>query len=173
MKILILIFFFLEIKESKITRGHNYTLVKKQSRLDVRKYSFSQRTINVWNNLSTDCVHASSVNMFKNKIDSAQVKTKNRSLLRNSVFNTEDETFTTCCRKTNVTKAWKWFITQAFRPTLDMKYCLRSPDGSMDIWASSHSQLRVRAGRDFFFKQVPTRSFWVEMAIGFCLHCPL
>ena len=47
--------FFLEIKESKIIRGHNYTLVKKQSRLDVRKYSFSQRTINVWNNLSTDC----------------------------------------------------------------------------------------------------------------------
>ncbi len=58
-----------EIKESKITRGHNYALVKKQSRLDVRKYSFSQRTINVWNKLSTDCVHASSVNMFKNKID--------------------------------------------------------------------------------------------------------
>ena len=51
MKIFILIFFF-EIKESKITRGHNYTLVKKQSRLDVRKFSFSQRTINVWNNLS-------------------------------------------------------------------------------------------------------------------------
>ena len=48
---------FFEIKESKITRGHNYKLVKKQSRLDVRKYSFSQRTINVWNNLSTDCVH--------------------------------------------------------------------------------------------------------------------
>ena len=50
---------FFEIKESKITRGHNYTLAKKQSRLDVRKFSFSQRTINVWNNLSTDCVHAS------------------------------------------------------------------------------------------------------------------
>ena len=28
-------------------RGHNFTLVKKQSRLDVRKFSFSQRTINV------------------------------------------------------------------------------------------------------------------------------
>ena len=42
MKILILIFFF-EIKESKITRGHNFTLVKKQSRLDVIKFSFSQR----------------------------------------------------------------------------------------------------------------------------------
>ena len=67
---------FFEIKESKITRGHNYTLVKKQSRLDVRKYSFSQRTINVWNNLSTDCVQASSVNMFKNKIDKYLVKAR-------------------------------------------------------------------------------------------------
>ena len=65
MKILILNFFF-EIKESKITRGHNYTLVKKQSRFDFRKFSFSQRTINVWNKLSAECVHASSVNMFKN-----------------------------------------------------------------------------------------------------------
>ena len=35
----------------------------------LRKFSFSQRTINVWNKLSTECVHASSVNMFKNKID--------------------------------------------------------------------------------------------------------
>ena len=43
-------------------------LVKEQSRLDVRKYSFSQRTINVRNALSMDCVHASSV-MFKNRID--------------------------------------------------------------------------------------------------------
>ena len=73
MKIVILTFFF-EIKESKIIRGHNFTLVKKQSRLDVRKFSFSHRTINVWNKLSADCVHASSVNMFKNKIDKNLVK---------------------------------------------------------------------------------------------------
>ena len=39
--------------------GYNFTLVKEQSRLDVRKCSFSQRTINVWNKLSTDCVHGS------------------------------------------------------------------------------------------------------------------
>ena len=73
MKILILIFFF-KIKESKTNRGHNFTLVKKQSRLDVRKFSFSQRTINVWNKLSAECVHASSVNMFKNMIDKYLVK---------------------------------------------------------------------------------------------------
>ena len=61
--------FFVEIKVCKITRGNNFTLVKKQSRWDVRKFSFSQRTINVWNTLSTECVHASSVNKFKNIID--------------------------------------------------------------------------------------------------------
>ena len=73
MKILILIFFF-EIKESKRTSRHDFTLVKKQSRLDVGKFPFSQRTINVWNKLSTECVHASSVNMFKNTIDKYLVK---------------------------------------------------------------------------------------------------
>ena len=49
---------FFEIKER--TRGHNFTLVKKQSRLDVRKFSFSHRTINVWNTLSEAFLHASS-----------------------------------------------------------------------------------------------------------------
>ena len=66
--------FFFKINESKITIGHNFTLVKKQSRLDVRKFSFSKRTINVWNKLSTECVHASSANMFKNRIDKCLVK---------------------------------------------------------------------------------------------------
>ena len=60
--------FYFKINESKITRGHNYTLVKKQSRLDVRKYSFSQRTTNVWNKLSADWIHDTSVNMFKSSI---------------------------------------------------------------------------------------------------------
>ena len=51
------------------TRGHGVTLAKKQCRLDIRKISFSQRTVNEWNRLSADCVGASSVNIFKNKID--------------------------------------------------------------------------------------------------------
>ena len=65
---------FFEIKKRKITRGHNFTLVKKQCRLDVRKFSFSQRTINVWNKSPSECVHASSVNKFKNRIDKYLVK---------------------------------------------------------------------------------------------------
>ena len=43
--------------------------MKEQSRLDVRKFSFSQRTFNVWNKLPAECVPASSVNMFNNSID--------------------------------------------------------------------------------------------------------
>ncbi len=71
-----IVIFFFENKESKITRGPKFMLVKKQSRLDVRKFSFSQRTISVWNKLSTECVHAStSVNIFKNKIYKYLVKT--------------------------------------------------------------------------------------------------
>ena len=32
-------------------------LVKEQCRLDMRKYSFSQRVINEWNKLPNDCVN--------------------------------------------------------------------------------------------------------------------
>ena len=58
---------FSTVKEERRTRGHGVTLAKKQCRLDVR--IFSQRTVNEWNRLSADCVGASSVNIFKNKID--------------------------------------------------------------------------------------------------------
>ena len=60
---------FFSVKEERRTRGHGITLAKKQCRLDIRKFSFPQRTVNEWNRLSADCVGASSVNMFKNEID--------------------------------------------------------------------------------------------------------
>ena len=60
--------FFSQQKNSR-TRVHEVKLVKVQRRLDIRKYSFSQRTVNEWNKLFTDCITASSVNMFKNKLD--------------------------------------------------------------------------------------------------------
>ena len=42
------------LKKDSRTRGHNEMLVKDQCRLGIRKYSFSQRTINKWNKLMTD-----------------------------------------------------------------------------------------------------------------------
>ena len=56
--------FFL-LKKNSRARGHEVKIVNDQCRLDIRKYSFSQRTINEWNKLSMDCVTASSVNMFR------------------------------------------------------------------------------------------------------------
>ena len=62
MKILRNIFF--TVKEERRTRGHEVTLPKKQCRLDIRKFPFSQTIVNEWNRLSADCVGASSVNIF-------------------------------------------------------------------------------------------------------------
>ena len=59
---------FFKLKEGSRTRGHKAALVKEQCRLDMKNYSFSQRVINEWNKLPNDCVNASSVNMFKNRI---------------------------------------------------------------------------------------------------------
>ena len=56
---------FFKLKKGSRTRGHKAALVKEQCRLDMRKYS----SINEWNKLPNDCVNASSVNMFKNRID--------------------------------------------------------------------------------------------------------
>ena len=50
---------FFKLKEGSRTKGHKAALVKEQCRLDMRKYSFSQRVIN----------ESLNVNMFKNRID--------------------------------------------------------------------------------------------------------
>ena len=42
--------------------------------MDYETSQLTQVTINVWNKLSTDCVHATSVNVFKNRIDKYLVK---------------------------------------------------------------------------------------------------
>ena len=65
---------FFKLKEGSRTRGNKAALVKEQCRLDMRKYSFSQRVINEWNKLPNDCVNASSVNMFKNRIDRYMIR---------------------------------------------------------------------------------------------------
>ena len=60
---------FFSLKKDSRTRGHEVKLLKDLCRLDIRKYSLSQRTVNEWNKLSTDCITASSMNMIKNKLN--------------------------------------------------------------------------------------------------------
>ena len=45
------------------------TAVKSFSRYDVRKYSFTQRIVNIWKTLPEHVVNSSSVNSFKNNLD--------------------------------------------------------------------------------------------------------
>ena len=59
---------FFPLRKESRTRGHEVVLVKEQCILDMRKYSFSPRTMNKLNKLSTDCVTASSVNMFQKQV---------------------------------------------------------------------------------------------------------
>ena len=61
-------------KKSKIIRGHNFTLVKEQRRLDVRKNSFSQRCMYGKNYLLIVCMPVVLIIMFKNRIVKYLVK---------------------------------------------------------------------------------------------------
>jgi hypothetical protein len=52
-----------------ITRGNSYKLVKQTVRLDVRKYSFACRVVDIWNGLPEHVVSAPSIHAFENRLD--------------------------------------------------------------------------------------------------------
>ena len=58
-----------KLSPERRTTGHRYKLIKTGCKKDTRKYFFSQRVINQWNQLPEDVVEATSVNMFKNRLD--------------------------------------------------------------------------------------------------------
>ncbi len=58
---------FFQMADTSRLRGH--PLRKVRSRLDLRKFTFSQWVVTMWNDLSADVVTDSSVKTFKNKLD--------------------------------------------------------------------------------------------------------
>jgi len=50
-------------------RGHSMKVTKKNFKLDVRKFSFSNRVINEWNGLSEEIIQSKSLAGFKKRID--------------------------------------------------------------------------------------------------------
>ncbi len=58
---------FFQMADTSRLRGHLLKLRKDRSRLDLRKLTFSQREVNMRNDLPADIVAASSVKAFKNK----------------------------------------------------------------------------------------------------------
>ena len=66
---------FFKIAENHYgVRGLEKKLTKDRSRLDTRKYFFSQRVVNGSNSLSAEIVNAESVNSFKNAYDRSSCK---------------------------------------------------------------------------------------------------
>ena len=50
-------------------RGNSRKLLVQRPKLNIRKYSFSVRTANIWNSLPEEVVCAKSLNSFKNRLD--------------------------------------------------------------------------------------------------------
>ena len=59
----------LDTDSDRRTRGQTKKLVVRRCRYDVRKYSFSIRITNIWNNLPHEIISAPTVNTFKNRLD--------------------------------------------------------------------------------------------------------
>ena len=59
------------VSESSITRKNNkFKLIKKRTNKNGYKFFFTNRIIDVWNNLPNCIADAKNINSFKNKIDS-------------------------------------------------------------------------------------------------------
>jgi len=61
--------FFKPAQDHYSLRRHRMKLTKERSRLNTRKFFFSQRAVNGWNRLPAAMVNAETVNAFKNAYD--------------------------------------------------------------------------------------------------------
>ena len=60
---------FFPLRKESRTRGHSLKIKGGQFRTELRRNFFSQRVVNLWNSLPTEVVEATSLNMFKSRID--------------------------------------------------------------------------------------------------------
>ena len=58
-----------ELSHNTQTRGNSLKLEKGRCRLDVRKHYFTNRVINLWNDLPDTVIQAKTLNSFKNRLD--------------------------------------------------------------------------------------------------------
>ena len=58
-----------ELASESTTRGHQYKITKHRSRSEQRKNYFTNRIVDIWNNLPASVVSAKSVKSFENRLD--------------------------------------------------------------------------------------------------------
>ena len=59
---------FFRVKSDLRTRGHDLRIQLIPFKKDITKYLFINRTINIWNKLPAEVVHAASISAFKSKL---------------------------------------------------------------------------------------------------------
>ena len=60
---------FIQMNTTSSTRGHNLKIYKIRPRLNVRKYSFVHRSVDIWNSLPESVVTAKTENTFEARLD--------------------------------------------------------------------------------------------------------
>ncbi len=56
---------FFQMTDTARLRGHTLKLKKERPRLDLRKFTFSQRVLGMWNDLPADIITTPSAKVFK------------------------------------------------------------------------------------------------------------
>jgi len=64
-----LIDMFFEYNSYGTTRGHSLKLTKNRVSSDLRHHFFSERVINIWNNLDNRTLTSRSINIFKGNLE--------------------------------------------------------------------------------------------------------
>jgi len=59
----------LKLNQESVTRGNNKKLYKTRPRLDIRKFSFSNRVVDTWNSLPNSVITATSIKSFEARLD--------------------------------------------------------------------------------------------------------
>ena len=67
---------FLQVQQDSKTRGHKYSLFKRHPNLNMRKFSFTNRVVDQWNNLADSVVQAETVRSFETKLDKVWKESK-------------------------------------------------------------------------------------------------
>ena len=60
---------FFKITTNSTTRGHSAKITKAHCKLDIRRFFFSERVINRWNQLDQEAVDSGTENSFKNNLE--------------------------------------------------------------------------------------------------------
>ena len=58
-----------ELNQESKSRGHTLKIKKQRSRLNVRKHFFTNRIVDLWNNLTEEIISAKNLITFKNRLD--------------------------------------------------------------------------------------------------------